>query len=466
MRSCVDAQGQLMRAADADTASLYDAAVTAYLGARADTRQHLSKVLEADPSCVLAHCLDGYLSMLASRRSSVGAASHALERARIAAGETSLSNRERWHLDALEAWSAGDMRRAAAIWDDVLQHHPRDLTALKVSQFVLSYLGESARMRRTTERVMGAWDAAIPGYGFVLGCHAYALEESGEYAMAEDLGRKAVEINPADIWAAHAVAHVKEMQGSIRQGIAWISTLAPEWKECSNFALHLRWHEALYHLELDAHDRVLELYDREVRAKPTDEYLDITNAASLLWRLEQAGVGVGTRWNELADRARVLGEDHVLVFVDAHYVMALAAAGDANAVSAFVESCERFARESAATEGGVMREIGLPLIRGALAHRRGSFGEAFDLVYPIRHRIREIGGSHAQRDVFHQMLIDSAMRARRFVEASELLAERVESRPGNIWGWKHRAAVLDLSGAGEGRAAHERFAELQRGAEA
>ena len=455
-----------MGAADADTASLYDKAVTAYLGARADTRQQLSKVLEADPSCVLGHCFDGYLSMLASRRSSVGASSQALERARSAARETTLTGRERWHLDALEAWSTGDMRRAADLWNDLLQNHPRDLVALKVSQFVLSYLGESARMRETTERVLGAWDPAIPGYGFVLGCHAYALEECGQYSMAEDLGRRAVEINPADIWAAHAVAHVKEMQGSIRQGIAWISSLVPEWKECSNFALHLRWHEALYHLELDAHDRVLGLYDREVRATPTDEYLDITNAASLLWRLEQAGVNVGMRWLELAERARVLGEDHVLVFVDAHYVMALAAAGDASAVSAFLESCERFARESAATEGRVMREVGLPLIRAVLAHRRGSFGEAFDLVYPIRHRIREIGGSHAQRDVFHQMLIDSAIRARRLAEATELVTERVESRPGNIWGWKHRAAVLDLSGAGGARAAHQRFAELQRGAEA
>lgn len=455
-----------MGAADADAAALYNKAVTAYLGARADTRQQLSRVLEADPSCVLGHCLDGYLSMLASRRASVGDASQALERARVAASRTSLNGRERWHLDALESWSAGEMRRAADIWHDLLQNHPRDLVALKVSQFVLSYLGESARMRETTERVIAAWDASIPGYGFVLGCHAYALEECGQYAMAEDLGRRAVEINPADIWAAHAVAHVKEMQGSIRQGIAWISSLAPEWKECSNFALHLRWHEALYHLELDAHGRVLELYDREVRARPTDEYLDITNAASLLWRLEQAGVSAGTRWNELADRARVLGEDHVLVFVDAHYVMALAAAGDANAVSAFLESCERFARESDTTEGRVMQEVGLPLIRGALAHRRGSFGEAFDLLSSIRYRIREIGGSHAQRDVFHQMLIDSAIRARRLAEASELLAERTKDRPGNIWGWKHRAAVLDLSGASGGRAAHQRLAELQREAEA
>ena len=452
-----------MGAADAGIASMYDRAVSSYLGARADTRQHLTALLDADPTCVLGHCLDGYLSMLASRRSTVGAASQSLELARAAA-RGSLTSREGLHLDALDAWTRGDMRRAADVWDDLLRNHPRDVVALKVSQFVLSYLGESARMRATVERSIGAWDAAMPGYGFVLGCHAYALEECGEYAMAEDLGRKAVAINPADIWAAHAVAHVQEMQGSLSDGIAWIAALAPEWQGCSNFALHLRWHEALYHLELDSHDRVLELYDREVRATSTDEYLDITNAVSLLWRLEQAGVGVGGRWTELADRVRVLGDDHVLVFVDAHYIMALAAAGDSSAVRAFVESCERFARESPGTEAAVMREVGLPLIRAALAHREGAYGEAFDLLNPIRRRIQSIGGSHAQRDVFDQMLIDSAWRARRHEEAAALLAERTARRPRNIWGWKHQAAVLDASGATTARAAHQTLAQLQRGA--
>lgn len=462
MPRCADAQGEVMIASDAGVAALYDRAVTAYAGARADTRQQVDALLDADPSCVLGHCLDGYLSMLSSRRSGVSEATEALERARSAMGDASPGARERLHLEALGAWAAGDMHRAADALDTVLRDHPRDLVALKVSQFVLSYLGASARMRSTVEHAVRAWDSTIPGFGFTLGCHAYALEECGDYARAEDLGRRAVSLNAADIWAAHAVAHVQEMQGAPRNGIRWISELVPNWNGCSNFALHLRWHEALYHLELEAHDRVLQLYDREVRSSLSDEYLDITNAVSLLWRLEQAGVDVGKRWIELAARATVLGEEHVLVFVDAHHAMALAAAGDTAAVGRFLESCDRFAGATSGTEAQVMREVGLPLIRAAIAHRRGSYAEAFDLLHPIRHRIRAIGGSHAQRDVFEQMLIDSAWRARRLDDATTLLAERIALRPRNVWAWKHKALLLDATGASGAREAHEQVDDLLR----
>ena len=55
---------------------------------------------------------------------------------------------------------------------------------------------------------------------------------------------------------------------------------------------------------------VLSLYDRNFRdlastltqAKP-DIYIDVQNAASMLFRLERQGVDVGDRWDELADKA-------------------------------------------------------------------------------------------------------------------------------------------------------------------
>jgi tetratricopeptide (TPR) repeat protein len=465
MQRCLDAQGLPLTIGDRDVAMQFDRTVSAYLGSRADTRSHLAELLSSDPHCVLGHCLDGYLFMLSSRRAGITAAAGALARAQEAAARGITSGRDLLHIEALTAWASGDMRRAADVWESLLRVYPRDLMALKVSHFVLSYLGESTRMREVSERSLRAWDPAMPGFGFALGCHAYTLEECGQYELADEAGRRAVLLNPKDIWAAHAVAHVHEMQGDLHTGIQWIASLSREWEGCSNFALHLRWHEALYELELGAYDRVLALYDREVRASSTDEYLDITNAVSLLWRLEQAGVDVGPRWIELADRAKVLGEDHVLVFVDAHYLMALAATGDEGAVASFLESCESFAAHSTGTEAGVMRDVGLPLLRAILAHRRGSYGEVCDLLLPLLHRIRDIGGSHAQRDVFEQLLIDAAWRARRLEAAEQLLAARTASRPRNLWGWKHRALVLDAAGASSARDVHrtaEQLAAAQR----
>lgn len=436
-----DMNGEAVQAASQETVHLLDHAVMGYARARRDTRDRLAAVLASDPTCVMAHCLDGYLYMLSSKRGAMPRAREALARAEAAAGARPPARREQLHQAALDAWSRGDMRGAAGIWDTLLDESPRDLIALKVSQFVLSYLGESERMRDRVARVLPAWRADHAGYGFTLGCYAYALEEAGDYRRAEDMGRRAVEIDRGDIWAAHAVAHVAEMEGRLEDGIDWISALSDEWRYCSNFALHLRWHESLYHLELQQYDRVLALYDGEVRSESSDEYLDMANAVSLLWRLEQADVSVGDRWTELAARARSHLDDHALVFVDLHYLMALAAVGDHAAAREFIASCERFAASGEGTEAEVMADVGLPLARAVVAHRNGSYGDVVDLLFPLRRRIRRIGASHAQRDLFEQLLIDSAVRARRVDEAREMLAERLARRPGNRWGLRHRHAV-------------------------
>ena len=79
-------------------------------------------------------------------------------------------------------------------------------------------LSGAAQMRDRLARAMRDWDPDVPGYGYVLGMHAFALEETGDYARGEESGRKAVEINPCDVYAIHAVAHVMEMQGRQEDG--------------------------------------------------------------------------------------------------------------------------------------------------------------------------------------------------------------------------------------------------------
>jgi len=147
-----DMNGEPMQAASQETVRLLDHAVTGYARARRDTRERLTAALESDPTCVMAHCLDGYLFMLSSKRDSMARGREALGRAHAATAGASVARREQLHLAALDAWSRADMRGAAAVWDTLLAEFPRDLIALKVSQFVLSYLGESEGMR---ERVAG-----------------------------------------------------------------------------------------------------------------------------------------------------------------------------------------------------------------------------------------------------------------------------------------------------------------------
>jgi hypothetical protein len=134
-------------------------------------------------------------------------------------GSARITPREAAHVAALTAWVEGDFAGATARWEAIAADHPRDILALKLGQCGRFYSGECERMRDVLAAALSAWDEGVPGYGFVLGCHAFGLEETGDYRAAERTGREAVERNPADIWAAHAVAHVFEMTGRSREGV-------------------------------------------------------------------------------------------------------------------------------------------------------------------------------------------------------------------------------------------------------
>ena len=138
--------------------------------------------------------------------------------------------------------------------------------------------------------------ADVPGYHAVLGMHAFGLEETGDYAAAEKSGRDAVELEPRDGWAQHAVAHVMEMQGRQRDGIAWMPDNADGWSRDSFFAVHNWWHVALYHLDLGEIDEVLALFDGPIYGARSRVILDMIDASAMLWRLHLRGIDVGDRW--------------------------------------------------------------------------------------------------------------------------------------------------------------------------
>lgn len=449
-----DARGLGVTAASRQAVADLDATVAAYCGLRSDTGDCLKRALAADPKLVMAHILKGYFMMLFGKRALVARAEQAAAAAGGAIREAGATPREALHLDALRDWMRGDLRGALARWEAVLLDHPRDIVALKLAQYHHFYAGDSEGMRASLARVLHAWDESVPGCGFVLGCHAFALEEAGDYAAAERTGRRAVELNPADVWAAHAVAHVLEMQGRPREGVAWVDALDGKWDGINNFVFHIRWHRCLFHLELERYDKVLELYDHEIRAESTDEYLDISNAVAMLWRLEEAGIDVGRRWSELAERSAAHVDDHMMVFADVHYVMALAAAGDRTGVERWLQSSRHYATSGGETQSLVMGKVGTELGEAILAHRQGEWGRVVDVLWPLRPAIRGIGGSHAQRDLFEQMLIDAALRDGRLNLARALLSERTTLRSCNVWGWKHYAqAAARLGDAASASAA-------------
>jgi tetratricopeptide (TPR) repeat protein len=410
-----DAQGLAVTMASEAAAAAWNHAVSGYLGYRADAPARVKAVLAADPEAPLGHVLKGALAMLAFNAAYVPAARAAAEdAARLAAGATT---RERAHVAALAAWAEGELDRALATWRHILAAHPHDVLAFRLHHFLAFWLGRPGEMAASAAAVRPAWSAAVPAFPAMLGCFAFAAEECGDQASAERDGRAAVAADPADLWAAHAVAHVLEMTGREEEGIAWTEALAPHWEGANQLAHHLWWHRALYHLDRGETEAALALYDTRVRdtASPLvqshpDLYVDVQNAASLLWRLGRLGVAAGDRWEELADKAEARAGDILSAFTLPHWMMALCGAGRWQAAERWL-SAARAAAAGGGQNAVLVREVALPVTEAILAAARGEAASALSLIRPVAGRMAELGGSHAQQDVLWQVLLDAAMAA-------------------------------------------------------
>jgi tetratricopeptide (TPR) repeat protein len=448
-----DAQGLQLTTASDDAAAQYDAAVDGFCGFKADPVTHVKAALETDPDFALAHCLRGYAYLMMGVP-----AVHAKAMACLARAESGVATpREHGHFRALQAWCSSDLTGAVGRWEQLLNDHPTDLLALRLATGFHFNLGDCANLRDSVARVLPAWDDAMAGYGYMLGMYSFGLEECGEYARAEDAGRQAVDINHEDIWAVHAVAHVMEMQGRVADGIAWLSDTETGWAGCNFFAHHVWWHKALFFMAGGDTDSALALYDQHVRDDFSDVIYDIHDAASLLWRLELAGIDVGLRWDEMADKVAARIDDHNDNFTDAHFMMCLAGGGRQGAAKDMITSMHSYAATRKGTVAPIMRDVGIAACQGLAAYRAGDHHRAVDMLLPIRYEIYRIGGSHAQRDLFSATLIEAALNCGRHSLARALTAERCAAMPHSAPAWRLRARALDGIGDPDGaQAARDR----------
>jgi hypothetical protein len=442
-----DRHGLEIATSSAAAAAGFDDAISAYLGYRADAAQCLARALAADADFALAHCLGGYFAMLAYKLANRPlAAATARTAAGLAAAATA---RERAHLAALEAWVAGDVDRMLAVWNAILDEQPLDVLAFRLAHFNNFWLGRPQAMRASAAAVQPKWDPALPGYGAILACRAFAEEECGDYVAAECSGWAALEIDPGNLWAIHAVAHVMEMQGRRRDGIALLAAREPHFAGGNNFIHHLWWHRAMFHLEEREFDAVLELYDRRFRnlSSPLTEalpdlYIDVQNAASMLFRLERQGIDIGNRWNDLADKAEARIGDCLSAFTLPHWMMALAATGRFDAARRMLDGMRAFA-QGPGLVAGLVGEIALPVSEAALVHRQGEPARAIQLMRPLLDRMHCLGGSHAQQDLLEQLFLDAALKADRAEDVRLALARaaRRYGAPARHWiGYAQAAA--------------------------
>lgn len=442
-----DIFGQDTSLTDAGALQDWDAVQMGVLAHAATTPAHLGALLSVAPEFALGQACKGMFYLLLGRSEMIPTAREALAIAKTCY-EAALP-RERLYVDALDVWMSGQPSYAIAKMEQVLRAHPQDTLAMKLSHSIRFVLGDGSGMRRSVERVMPAYDTSHAGQGYLLGCHAFSLEETGAYEKAGIAGRQALWTAPDDAWGLHAVAHVHDMTGNAKAGLEWLEGREAAWAHCNNFRYHVWWHKALMHLDLGQTDQVLDLYDREIRKEKTDDYRDISNGTSLLMRLELDGIDVGNRWEELSELSANRTEDGCLIFADLHYLLALAGHDRKDATTRLVQRIHTDAQTRTDEPSQRMADPGCAAALGLEAFGDGDYTGAFGHLVQARGSMQRAGGSHAQRDVFERITIDAGLRAGQLDRVEAILDDRQAKRGGAED--NYAIARRDLITAGRGQ---------------
>ncbi len=428
IKSYEDGGGYPLSGANADSVEGFERASHQLRCLIEDPVATIDATLEAAPAMAMAHVLRGWLYLLGTEPGGLAEA----RASTTAASTLAATDREQRHVAALAELADGRWHRASRELEDLSIHYPRDALALQAGHQIDFFTGNARLLRDRLARALPAWDAGRPGYHALLGMHAFGLEETGHYEAAERSGRDAVEREPRDSWAWHAVAHVHEMRNAPEDGIRWLGQNEAIWSRDSFLAVHNHWHLALYHLERDDHAAVLSRYDRAIGGPGSSVVLDLVDASALLWRLQLRGVDVGERWRAVADRWAPMAEAGLYAFNDLHAVLAFTGAGRHDDLQRILATQDRVISDRtvpAPDNRAFTAEIGHPATRAIIAYGAGDYHEAVRLLRPLRPIAHRFGGSHAQRDLLDLTLLEAARRSGDGPLITALANERRALRP-------------------------------------
>ncbi len=363
----------------------------------------LGSAITQNPHDVTALAFEGLVQVLLARRETMDKAGNRLQQAQAAMRQQPATTPVQAALvKALRLAVAGRLCDAASVIEAHLADDPDNLLCFKLVHLLRFMAGDAHGMLAMSSNLLPRLRHGAAVHGYLLGCHAFGLGEAGRLTEADMAGRQALELAPDDAWGLHAVAHVAEARKQTRVGLDWLEKTRPVWSNCNNFKYHMGWHLALLQLSSGDAESALRIYDAEVRPQATDDFRDVANAASLLWRLALRGVAVGTRWDELHALARRRRDDATLVFATLHHLLSCLAKGDRRAAREIAANLERLAATGDGDQAKVARYAGAPLAKVLADFEAGE--PILCNFKALAAELPRLGGSHLQRDVFVQTL--------------------------------------------------------------
>jgi len=410
-----------------EAAKQYDATLTQMCGWYEDAsigglERTRKLMVEADPEFVLGRALDLELELMGALTSprlnpSLDDRIQALNDLVKRKGG-SVNEQELMHVEVVNLWANSELKKATKVLEKLMTLYPEDVSGLKLNQDTYFFLGSALPMRHSLASSLSRMTERNPLKGYVHGMFAFALEESMMFPQAQAEAEKALKLVPTDTWAIHNYAHCLEMQAKTDEGLKWMYDKKCDWSPCQLLACHQYWHTALFHINNNQFDEAVELLDGEVLARCVNNCttLDLHDAASMMYRMELVDLfGLANkgnsredshkRWSGVYEVCKPHKADHLLGFNDAHFMMSFLGMDDLKSASELIESIDQV---PTLNEG---QTVVKPLLKAMYEFKIGAYAKCVDLLEVIRFDVIKIGGSHAQRDVFEQLLIVAALKS-------------------------------------------------------
>lgn len=427
--SLSDARGVPVSSCNARSLDDFETALLQFHSYFGDPTETLTATLESDPEFVLGHIFFASALLMMSERQYIPMILEHIEIAESLAGKANA--REKLLTRAARQWAEGYWDQASITWDRVLADYPRDAMALQLGHLTDFYRGDCFNLRDRICRVMTSWDKKVPGYSYILGMQAFGFEECNQYEKAESIVLGALEMEPRDGWSVHALAHVLEMQGRYEEGKTMYTDRENDWAPDNGLAFHNWWHLALYHIEHEDFDGALALYDAQILPGDSDLSLQMADASALLWRLHLQQVDAASRWDRLATlwAKKVPVENGYYAFNDMHAVIAFVGSGRFDEASEVLAAVESAAANNTGVSAMMAGDVGIATCTAMIAFGQQAYQQVIELLLPIRTIAHRFGGSHAQRDILTQTLIEAAIRGGDMQLATNLISERKVHKP-------------------------------------
>lgn len=341
-----------------------------------------------------------------------------------------LNPREQQWLQVLLAWQQRQYEQAATAFEQLTTQWPSDLLAVKTCEFIYYVLGQ----QYSGPRFLAHIDRLRPIHRDdpdFCAMDAFAHELCGDMAGAKQKAEAGLALQSRNPWAQHALEHVLLWEGNGDDAITLMRGWVSDW-EASARPIHS--HNS-WHLSLALTDRLdfeggFEFFDEHVWLKTPEVVTEQLDSIAFLWRAQLAGAEVDPqRWRELVPHIAQPARQLFMPFATAHYVYALAQAGETELLSEVLDRTLQRAGARDPEARRVWAPTGLGIVRAAAALGVGEAAQAaseFDAAMPT---MTQIGGSDAQDDLFRFAYLDSLRRSGRKADARDYLTQRLARKP-------------------------------------